>query len=211
MCDWEWAPRWCPPVKGARSQMSETKQKSGSRSAKSPRRRWSEAQRRRIVAESYRSGESASALARRHGVLARIAELPHPRVHELLPWNWKAARRQTLAAQASSHLTPRLRTPGSAGPATRPAVLIGGVPTCCTNAGSPTKHPIAGSTEAATEGRYDGASRLRRARCQRGVQQDLRDRFFVGLLRQWGFTRTVFGGVQRFRFAMVVCSCIMLR
>ena len=32
------------------------------------RRRWSEAQRRRIVAESYRSGESASAVARRHGV-----------------------------------------------------------------------------------------------------------------------------------------------
>ena len=32
------------------------------------------------------------------GVLARIAELPHTRVHELLSWNWKAVRRQTLAA-----------------------------------------------------------------------------------------------------------------
>ena len=31
-------------------------------------------------------------------VLARIAERPHTGVHELLPWHWKAARHQTLAA-----------------------------------------------------------------------------------------------------------------
>ena len=48
-------------------------------------------------------------------VLARIAELPHTRVHELLPWNWKAARNQDLAAQAGSHLTPRLRYPPGCG------------------------------------------------------------------------------------------------
>ena len=29
---------------------------------------------------------------------SRIAELPHTRVHELLPWSWKAARNQDLAA-----------------------------------------------------------------------------------------------------------------
>ena len=29
---------------------------------------------------------------------ALFAELPHTRVHELLPWNWKAARDKSLAA-----------------------------------------------------------------------------------------------------------------
>ena len=50
--------------------MSEARQKagSGSREVDSPRRRWSEAQKRRIVAGSYRPGDSASAVAWRHGV-----------------------------------------------------------------------------------------------------------------------------------------------
>ena len=31
-------------------------------------------------------------------VLDRIADLPQTRLHELLPWHWKAERQQTLAA-----------------------------------------------------------------------------------------------------------------
>lgn len=53
--DWDCAPGWSPPVKGAQqSQMSKTK--SVSCSAESPRRRWSEAQRRPAVVECCNSG-----------------------------------------------------------------------------------------------------------------------------------------------------------
>ena len=31
-------------------------------------------------------------------VLDRIADLPQTRLHELLPWNWKAERQRALAA-----------------------------------------------------------------------------------------------------------------
>ena len=66
-----------------------------------------------LFAGSDRGGERAAAMCTLIGtaklndvdpqawladVLARIAELPHTQVHELLPWNWKAARDQTLAA-----------------------------------------------------------------------------------------------------------------
>ena len=33
------------------------------------------------------------------GVLDRIAGLPQTRLHELLPWNWKAERRLSLVAE----------------------------------------------------------------------------------------------------------------
>ena len=63
-----------PANQEARSQMSDTTQKSGSRSrgADSSRRRWSEAHKRRIVAESYCGGESATAVARRHGIHSSV-------------------------------------------------------------------------------------------------------------------------------------------
>ena len=54
MRDRDWAPARCPPIEGARTQMSGTRQNAGSesRGVESPRRRRSEAERRRIVAET---------------------------------------------------------------------------------------------------------------------------------------------------------------
>ena len=50
--------------------MTDTTQKAGtqSRGVDVARRRWSEAHKRRVVAESYRSGDTVSEVAQRHGV-----------------------------------------------------------------------------------------------------------------------------------------------
>jgi transposase len=74
--------------------MSETRQKAGlgSRGADSPRRRWSEAEKRRIVAESLRGAESATAVARRHGV------------HTSVLFRWR--RRYRTAADTGAGFVP---------------------------------------------------------------------------------------------------------
>ena len=50
--------------------LTDTTQKAGAelRGVDVPRRRWSEAHKRRVVAESYRSGDTVSEVAQRHGV-----------------------------------------------------------------------------------------------------------------------------------------------
>ena len=89
------------------------------------RRRWSEAQKRQIVAETHEPGVSVPMVAQRYNlnraavmysligtaklndldpqawladVLDRIADMPQTRLPELLPWHWKADRQQALAA-----------------------------------------------------------------------------------------------------------------
>ena len=73
--DREWTPVWCPPrSKWTRSQMSEAMENPGS-GREGPgalRRRWSDAEKRRIVAESYQPGVSVSVVARRNDVNANL-------------------------------------------------------------------------------------------------------------------------------------------
>ena len=85
-----------------------------SRNAESPQGRWSEAQRRRIVAESYRSGESASAVARRHGV------------HTSLLFKWRR-RYRALADSGAGFVPVVVETPepsSEAGPG-RMEIVVG--------------------------------------------------------------------------------------
>ena len=72
--------------------MSEARQKAGSREADSPRRRRSEAERRRIVVEATCGGDSASAVARRRGV------------HTSVLFRWR--RRYRTAADTGAGFVP---------------------------------------------------------------------------------------------------------
>ena len=56
------------------------------------RRRWSEAQKRQIVAETHEPGVSVPMVAQRY-MLGRIAGTPQSRLDELLPWNWVPEQR----------------------------------------------------------------------------------------------------------------------
>ena len=75
LCDRDWTPAWCPPrSKWTQSQMSEAVEKlaSGRGGPVAPRRRWSDAEKRRIVTESYQPGVSVSVVARRNDVNANL-------------------------------------------------------------------------------------------------------------------------------------------
>ena len=63
--------------------MTDTTQEAGaqSRGVDVARRRWSEAHKRRVVAESYRSGDTVSEVAQRHGV------------HSSLLFRWRRYRK----------------------------------------------------------------------------------------------------------------------
>ena len=74
MCDWKWAPTG---VHESKDTLADDRRDAGgwgrvTGEADSRWRPWSEAHKRRIVAVSYRSGISVSAVARRHGVHASV-------------------------------------------------------------------------------------------------------------------------------------------
>jgi transposase-like protein len=60
------------------------------------RRRWTAEEKARIVAESLEADANISDVARRHGVALATPAVERWRenhqLHELLAWNWKAAR-----------------------------------------------------------------------------------------------------------------------
>ena len=87
----------------------------GSREVDAPRRRWSEAQTRRIVAESHCTGDSVSVVARRHGVHSSV----------LLRWR----RRFGTPADTGAGFVPVVvETPeeASAGATGRIEIVLGG-------------------------------------------------------------------------------------
>ena len=87
----------------------------GSREVDAPRRRWSEAQKRRIVAESDRTGESVSEVARRHGV------------HSSMLFRWR--RRFGKAAGTGAGFVPvvvETSEQASAGATGRIEIVLGG-------------------------------------------------------------------------------------